>query len=153
VRLAYTRGPGGQPCPADATNLRAEVGARMGYDPFERDDAPSRLAVTMVTAEGGFRAHVERFNARGVRTLNEWFPHVPMRDCEALTPPLAPSTRALIIPLPRPEPPEPRPEPPPTPAPTPPPSTAAPTAPIASPTTPPPPPAVPNRARITANWV
>ena len=35
LRLEYVRGAGGEACPAEPTKLRAEVAARMGYDPFE----------------------------------------------------------------------------------------------------------------------
>ena len=50
LRLEYVRGSGGEACPAEPTTLRAEVAARMGYDPFEEASATERLAVVIVSA-------------------------------------------------------------------------------------------------------
>ena len=73
VRLEYARSSGGEACPAEPTTLRAEVAARMGYDPFEGASAPERLAVVMVAKGRGFAARVERFNAAGANTWSETF--------------------------------------------------------------------------------
>ena len=73
LRLEYVRGAGGEVCPAEPTTLRAEVAARMGYDPFEGTGAPERLAVVMMAKGRGFAARVERFNAAGANTWSETF--------------------------------------------------------------------------------
>lgn len=165
MRLEYVRGSGGQACPAEPTTLRAELAARMGYDPFDEANAPERLAVVIEAAKGrGFAAHVERFNAAGERTWSETFPPGPVRgDCEALMSPLASYLRASFltyqsgpatppaappvepaVPLPKPA----------APAPSPP---AAPArelpAPMAQATKPPEPTSVPNPSRATARNV
>lgn len=152
MRLEYARAPGGERCPADASDLRAELGAHLGYDPFERTDVPERLSVTMIRRNGGFRAHVERFNASGERTLDELFPERSAPSCAALTVPLASYLRVMIITTVQPTPPtEPAPPAEPPRAPAPPPEAAAPrTAPVVKEDPrpePPPVPEVPNPAR------
>jgi hypothetical protein len=98
MRLEYVRSAGGQACPAEATTLRAEVAARMGYDPFEATSAPERLAVVLAAKGGGFVARVERFNAAGESTWSETFPPRPLQgDCEALMSPLASYLRASFL--------------------------------------------------------
>ncbi len=166
VRLEYVRGSGGEACPAEPTTLRAEVAARMGYDPFEGASAPARLAVVMMAAAKGrgFVARVERFNAAGESTWSETFPTRPLQgNCAALMSPLASYLRALFLTYqsgpatppaaPPPEPAAPRPEP------------AAPArsapaasppelhAPPAQPANPPEPPSMPNPARTAARNV
>ena len=164
VRLEYVRGSGGEACPAEPTALRAEVKARMGYDPFERASAPERLAIVMTSKGHGFAAHVERFNAAGASTWSETFStRASQGDCAALMSPLASYLRALFLTYqsgpatppaaPPPEPAAPRPEP------------AAPArsapaasppelhAPPAQPANPPEPPSMPNPARTAARNV
>ena len=100
VRLEYVRGSGGEACPAEPTTLRAEVAARMGYDPFEGASTPERLAVVMMAAAKGrgFVARVERFNAAGESTWSETFPPRPLQgSCAALMSPLASYLRALFL--------------------------------------------------------
>jgi hypothetical protein len=161
VRLEYVRSSGGEACPAEPTTLRAEVAARMGYDPFEATSARERLAVVMAARGRGFVAHVERFNAAGESTWSETFPPRPLQgDCEALMSPLASYLRASFLsyqgrptappaapPL---EPTAPLPKPPPSPS-------AAPArelrAPLVQSADPPEPANVPNRSRITARGV
>ena len=163
VRLEYVRGSGGEACPAEPTTLRAEVAARMGYDPFEDASAPERLAVVMMAAAKGrgFVARVERFNAAGESTWLETFPTPALRgDCSALMSPLGSYLRALFLtyqsgPAAPPAAPLPEPAAPlPTPTPSPP---AAParelTAPTEQPATLPEPPSVPNPTRATARNV
>jgi hypothetical protein len=122
LRLEYVRGSGGETCPAEPTTLRAEVAARMGYDPFEGASATERLAVVIMTKGRGFAARVERFNATGASTWSETFPTRPLLgDCEALMSPLASYLRASFLSyqsgpaaphaVPPPEPAVPRPEP------------------------------------------
>jgi hypothetical protein len=143
VRLDYQLGPGGETCPADPSTLRALVGARLGYDPFERHDAPERLVVVVSPADKGraWSAHVERYSATGARTVNETWPDPPLAgDCAAFASPLAAYLRGLLLssgPPPLPVAP-PKPE---APAPSPPPAPAA------------PPPDVPNPARTLASRV
>jgi hypothetical protein len=161
MRLEYVRGSGGQACPAEPTTLRAELAARMGYDPFDEANAPERLAVVIEAAKArGFAAHVERFNAAGERTWSETFGPVRV-DCEALMSPLASYLRASFLTYqsgpaappvaPPPEPAIPPAAPPPEPAaPAPSPS---PTPPPAQPANPPAPPKVPNPSRTTARGV
>lgn len=161
MRLEYVRSAGGQACPAEATTLRAEVAARMGYDPFEATSAPERLAVVLAAKGGGFVASVERFNAAGESTWSETFPPRPLQgDCEALMSPLASYLRASFLSYqgrpatPSAAPPSEPAAPLPTPAaPTPSPPSAPPPelrAPPAQPATPPAPPSVPNPTRATA---
>ena len=96
LRLEYARAS--EACPADPTTLRAEVAARMGYDPFEKTSAPERLAVVMVAKGRGFVAHVERFNAAGKSTWSDTFPPRPLQgDCEALMSPLASYLRVSFL--------------------------------------------------------
>jgi hypothetical protein len=160
LRLEYVRGSGGQACPAEPTSLRAEVAARMGYDPFEGTSPPDRLTVVMMAKGRGFAARVERFNAAGVTTWSETFPTRPWPgNCAALTSPLASYLRGIFLTYesgpaappvaPPPEPAVPRPE-----------STArAPSppselrAPLAQSAIPPEPPKVPNPTRATARNV
>ena len=98
VRLEYVRGSGGEACPAEPTTLRAEVAARMGYDPFEGASAPERLAVVMVAKDRGFAARVERFNAAGVSTWSATFPMRPLQgDCAAVMSPLASYLRGMFL--------------------------------------------------------
>jgi hypothetical protein len=98
MRLEYVRSAGGQACPAEPTTLRAEVAARMGYDPFDATSAPERLAVVLAAKGGGFVARVERFNAAGESTWSETFPPRPLQgDCEALMSPLASYLRASFL--------------------------------------------------------
>jgi hypothetical protein len=160
LRLEYVRGSGGGACPAEPTSLRAEVAARMGYDPFEGASAPDRLAVVMLAKGRGYAARVERFNAAGVNTWSETFaPRASQRDCAALMSPLASYLRALFLTYqsgpaappaaPPPEPAAPRPEPT-APALTPP---AEPRVPPAQPAIPPEPAKVPNPTRVTARNV
>jgi hypothetical protein len=160
LRLEYVRGSGGGACPAEPTSLRAEVAARMGYDPFDGASAPDRLAVVMMAKGRGYAARVERFNAAGVNTWSETFsPRASQRDCAALMSPLASYLRALFLTYqsepaappaaPPPEPAVPRPEPI-APVPTPPPELRAPSA---QPADPPAPPSVPNPTRTTARNV
>jgi hypothetical protein len=122
LRLEYVRGAGGEACPAEPTTLRAEVAARMGYDPFEGTSAPERLAVVMMAKGHGFAARVERFNAAGVNTWSETFSTRALQGgCAALMSPLASYLRALFLTYqggpatppaaPPPEPAAPRPEP------------------------------------------
>ena len=161
VRLAYVRGSGGEACPAEPTALRAEVAARMGYDPFEGVSAPERLTVVMVANGRGFAARVERFNATGESTWSETFPARSARDdCAALMSPLASYLRALFLssqerpdapsvaPLPEAAAPLPKPAAPaPSPPSAPPPELRAPPV---QPANPPEPPSVPNPTRATA---
>jgi hypothetical protein len=170
MRLEYVRSSGGGACPAEPTTLRAEVAARMGYDPFEATSAPERLAVVMVAKGRGFVARVERFNAAGESTWSETFPPRPLQgDCEALMSPLASYLRASFLSYqgrptappaaPPPEPAAPLPKPAPSPpaapareppAPTPPPELRVPPA---QPAIPPEPAKVPNPTRATARNV
>ena len=156
LRLEYARGSGGEACPAEPTTLRAEVAARMGYDPFEGANASERLAVVMVGKDRGFAARVERFNAAGVSTWSATFPTRPLRgDCAAVMSPLASYLRGMVLPYqggPAPTLATPPPEPP-APAPTPPPVVVAPLAPTARPSKPPEPPDVPNPSRALATRV
>lgn len=164
LRLEYVRGSGGEACPAEPTSLRAEVAARMGYDPFEGASAPDRLAVVMMAKGRGFAARVERFNAAGVTTWSETFPTRPWPgNCAALTSPLASYLRGILLTYqsgpaappaaPPPEPAIPRPEPA-APAPSPP---AVPALelrmPPGQPAKPPEPANAPNPSRTTARNV
>ena len=164
LRLEYVRGAGGEACPAEPTKLRAEVAARMGYDPFEGASAPERLAVVMMAKGRGFAARVERFNAAGVNTWSETFSTRALQGgCAALMSPLASYLRALFLTYqggpatppatPPPEPAAPRPE---TAAPAPSPPAASPPdlrAPPSQPASPPEPPNVPDSTRTTARNV
>ncbi len=164
LRLEYVRGAGGGACPAEPTKLRAEVAARMGYDPFEGASAPERLTVVMTAKGHGFAARVERFNAAGVSTWSETFSMRPLQGgCAALMAPLGSYLRALFLTYqggpatppaaPPPEPATPRPEPT-APAPSPP--AASPPELHASPiqpAKPPEPPRAPNPTRATARNV
>jgi hypothetical protein len=164
LRLEYLRGAGGEACPAEPTSLRAEVAARMGYDPFEGASAPDRLAVVMLAKGRGYVARVERYNAAGVNTWSDTFsPRASQRDCAALMSPLASYLRALFLTYqsgpaaPPPEPAVPPAAPPPEPAaPAPSPPAASPPelrVPPVQPATPPEPPSVPNPTRATARNV
>ena len=164
VRLEYVRGSGGEACPAEPTALRAELAARMGYDPFERASAPERLAVVMVAKGRGFAAQVERFNAAGANTWSETFSTRALEgDCAALMSPLASYLRALFLSYqggpaappvaPPPEPAVPLPKPAalaPSPSSAPPPELRAPPV---QPANPPEPPNAPNPTRTTARDV
>jgi hypothetical protein len=161
LRLEYLRGAGGEACPAEPTSLRAEVAARMGYDPFEGASAPDRLAVVMMAKGRGYAARVERYNAVGVTTWSETFsPRASQHNCAALMSPLASYLRALFLtyqsgpaaPLvaPPPEPAIPPATPPREPAA---PAPSPPLAPPAQPANPPEPPNVPNPSRITPRGV
>ncbi len=98
LRLEYVRGAGAEACPAEPTLLRAEVAARMGYDPFEGASAPERLTVGMMAKGHGFAAHVERFNAAGANTWSETFSMRPLQGgCAALMSPLGSYLRALFL--------------------------------------------------------
>ncbi len=77
--------------------LRAQLAARMGYDPFEQPGATERVSVVLGKSSRGFAARIERWNAAGVRTLDDTFPMRPMRSCEALTSPLASYLRAALL--------------------------------------------------------
>ncbi|MEP7119550.1 MAG: hypothetical protein ABJE95_01525 [Byssovorax sp.] len=157
LRLSYVRGAGGQVCPAEPTSLRAEVAARMGYDPFEEASAPDRLAIVMMARGRGFAARVERFNAAGVTTWSETFPTRPWPgNCAALTSPLASYLRGILLTYQSgpaappaaapPEPAAPVPSPPLAPA-------REPPAPPVQAAKPPEPPEVPNPSRATARNV
>jgi hypothetical protein len=122
LRLEYVRGAGAEACPAEPTKLRAEVAARMGYDPFEGASALERLTVVMMAKGHGFAARVERFNAAGANTWSETFSTRAVQGgCAALMSPLASYLRALFLTYqsgpatppaaPPPEPAAPRPEP------------------------------------------
>jgi hypothetical protein len=159
LRLEYVRGSGGEACPAEPTALRAQVEARLGYDPFEGTSAPERLTVVMIAKGRGFAARVERFNATGVTTWSETFPTRPWQgNCAALTSPLASYLRGILLTYqsgpaappvaPPPEPAVPPAAPPPAPSP---PSELR--APPAQPATPPEPANVPNPTRATARNV
>ncbi len=98
MRLEYVRGSGGETCPAEPATLRAEVAARMGYDPFETANAPERLAVVMVAKDRGFAARVERFDAAGVSTWSATFPTRALKgDCAAVMSPLASYLRGMFL--------------------------------------------------------
>jgi hypothetical protein len=164
LRLEYVRGSGGEACPAEPTALRAQVEARLGYDPFEGTSAPERLTVVLIAKGRGFAARVERFNPAGVTTWSETFPTRPWPgNCAALTSPLASYLRGILLtyqsgPAAPPVAPPPEPailQPEPTaPVPTPP-SASLPElrAPAAQPANPPAPPSVPNPTRATARNV
>ena len=99
LRLEYVRGSGAKTCPAEPTSLRAQVAARMGYDPFEKASAPERLTVVIMAKGRGFAANVKRFNVAGASTWSDTFaPRGVQGDCEALMSPLATYLRALILP-------------------------------------------------------
>lgn len=164
LRLEYVRNSGGEACPAEPTTLRAEVAARMGYDPFEAASAPERLAVVLMAKGHGFAARVERFNAAGASTWSETFPPRPLQgDCEALMSPLASYLRASFISFrggpaapPAALPPEPAARLPEPAAPAPSPPSAPPLelrAPPIQPANPPEPPSVPNPARTKVRGV
>jgi hypothetical protein len=129
ARLDYSRGPGGEACPAEPGLLRAQVAARLGYDPFQRSDARERVVVAVSAEKNAWSAKVERYDAAGARTFGpETFPDPPLRgDCEALISPLAAYLRGMLL-SGAPAPPPPTPPPP----------------------TPPPPPDVPSPARTAA---
>jgi hypothetical protein len=119
ARLDYSRGPGGEACPAEPGLLRAQVAARLGYDPFQRSDARERVVVVVSAEKDAWSARVERYDAAGARTFGpETFPDPPLRgECEALISPLAAYLRGMLLsgaPLPSPTAPPP-PAPPPTP--------------------------------------
>jgi hypothetical protein len=138
ARLDYSRGPGGEACPADTTTLRALVAAKLGYDPFERSDAHERVVVVVSAGKDhGWSARVERYNAAGVLTFGpETFPDPPLHgDCEALISPLAAYLRGMLLEG------------------GPPPAARAPAPPPPVPQKPPEPPEVPNPARIAATRV
>jgi hypothetical protein len=157
LRLEYTRGPGGEACPAEPAALRAALLRSMGYDPFDRPRAArERLTVVLVPKGDGYAAKVERFNAAGVSTWSETFPKDGWPgECAALTLPLASELRAVILvdqdapAAPPHEPAAPVPTPPPAP-PAPPPELRAPPP---EPAKPPEPPNVPNPAHTTARTV
>jgi hypothetical protein len=164
LRLEYLRGAGGEACPAEPTSLRAEVAARMGYDPFEGASAPDRLAVVMLAKGRGYVARVERYNAAGVNTWSDTFsPRASQRDCAALMSPLASYLRALFLtyesgPAAPPVAPPPEraiPQPEPTAPVSTPPAASPPElrSPPAQPADPPAPPSVPNPTRATARNV
>jgi hypothetical protein len=93
VRLDYVRGSGAESCPATDDALRAEVGRRMGYDPFEPSSA-ERLAVVLTRDARGWAATLERSPASGAR------PSTFRRageDCAAFTASLALEIRALLL--------------------------------------------------------
>ncbi len=164
LRLEYVRGAGGETCPAEPTTLRAEVAARLGYDPFEGTSAPERLTVVMMAKGRGFAAQVERFNAAGANTWSETFSMGPLQGgCAALMSPLGSYLRAILLtyqsgppPPPAAPPPEPAAPPPEPTAPAPSPPAASPPelyAPPVQPANPPEPPSVPNPTRATASSV
>jgi hypothetical protein len=117
ARLDYSRGPGGEACPAEPGLLRAQVAARLGYDPFQRSDARERVVVVVSAEKNAWSARVERYDAAGARTFGpETFPDPPLRgDCEALISPLAAYLRGMLLsgaplpPPPAPSPPAPAP--------------------------------------------
>ncbi len=128
----------------------------MGYDPFERPDAPDRLVVVVVGQDRGFAARVQRFNAAGESTWSETFPRRPLRGaCAALFSPLASYLDGLFLRSPgspAAPPPEPAPPAPPAPAERRP-ELRPPPAPLARAANPPEPPSIPNPARTTARTV
>jgi len=103
VGLDYSRGPGGERCPADARDLRLYVAARMGYDPFDQPEAVDRIFVVMTSHPGGgFAAHIKYFKA-GELNVDETFPDRAVRGmtCAALLSPLASYLWGMILPAPR----------------------------------------------------
>jgi hypothetical protein len=131
VRLEYERGTGARQCP-DATKLRAEVAAEIGFDPFT-EAGPWRLRATVAHGKnGGFVATADLLDADGATAFS--MGEMASPDCRSLVvkamavwiawqltdpplpPPSSPAVSALT-PLPPPAPPVP---PPPPPAPEPP---------------------------------
>jgi hypothetical protein len=101
VRLYYSRGKGGEACPAEPAALRVELTRAMGYDPFDQQDAAESLTVVMLGRGSGFAARVERFDAAGVSTWSETWPEKPLRgDCTAFIAPLASYLDGLFLRLP-----------------------------------------------------
>ncbi|MFI5288044.1 MAG: hypothetical protein ACHQ17_00260 [Polyangia bacterium] len=81
AHLLYVREAGAERCP-DETQLRAEVAARLGYDPFS-ESAPSTISVTIRAGARGLKARIELVDrtgeVTGARSLT-----APEPDCVAL---------------------------------------------------------------------
>jgi hypothetical protein len=78
VNLAYTAGPG---CPS-ATEFKAVVAGRLGYDPFA-DNAPDRVLVELVPRGGSMDGRLEWRDASGGWAGEQMFPMVTT-DCARL---------------------------------------------------------------------
>ena len=135
VVLVYERGPGTEACP-DEPSLRAEVSARLGYDPFV-PSAPRTLRVVLARDRHRLRGSVRVVEASGQVSGER---ALEARECGELVSSLAVAAAMGIDPfaLDRPAPPAPAPPLAPAPAPAPPPPPTADAAPPA-----PPPPAPP----------
>jgi hypothetical protein len=96
LRLEYSRGPGGEACPAEGA-LHDEVARRMGYDPFD-PAAAERLTIVVARQGRGFAAQLSRYAAGGAQTWAETFP-VRGDDCSVLIAGLASEIRALLAPV------------------------------------------------------
>lgn len=115
VRLEYERGSGARQCP-DATKLRAEVAAEIGFDPFT-EAGPWRLHATVIRGKtGAFVATADLLDADGATAFSMGDMASP--DCRSLVvkamavwiawqltdPPLPPPSSA-VAPTPPPPPP------------------------------------------------
>src|SRR6185503_8095001 len=81
AHLLYVREAGAERCP-DEAQLRAQVAARLGYDPFSAS-APSTISVTLRRSARGLLARIELVDrtgeVTGARSLT-----APEPDCVAL---------------------------------------------------------------------
>jgi hypothetical protein len=69
VRLEYERGPGARQCP-DATKLRAEVAAEIGFDPFV-EAGPWRLRASVIRGKtGAFVATADLLDGDGATSIS-----------------------------------------------------------------------------------
>jgi hypothetical protein len=122
VRLEYERGSGARQCP-DATKLRAEVAAEIGFDPFT-EAGPWRLRATVIRGKtGAFVATADLLDADGATAFSMGDMASP--DCRSLVvkamavwiswqltdPPLPPPSAPATPPPPLPAPPAPPPPP------------------------------------------
>ncbi len=142
TKLVYSRGAGAEACPEEAA-LRADVGARLGHDPFV--DPADRTLTARIVKEGVLlRGSIELRDAAGAITGTRTLESKQL-DCKelsaamslaialALDPIAATTPKPSAAPSPSPSPsPSPTPSPSPSPSPTP--------APTPSPTPSPPPP-------------
>lgn len=122
ARLTYSRGAGASDCP-DADVIRAEVAARLGYEPFD-DQAELAVLATVSRVGRTLEARIEITDATG-RTSAERKLSSRQSDCTELASAMALAIGIAIDPLgssrPKSDPPAPPPSPPAPPAPAPPP--------------------------------
>ena len=83
VALEYSRGAGSEQC-ADEAQLRDDVGARLGYAPFD-DASPTKLRVRLSREGATLRAAVELIDARGAVTGSRELSSTSCEELESAT--------------------------------------------------------------------